>query len=111
MTIILSENEINELEKAFEDLLNYESDDPTEPINPVVYKEPGGDTCLHIAAHRGNYRAVELLLKAGLDVNSKGEMGCTPLHYAKMKGHKNVVQLLLSHGASTSIKNEFGELP
>lgn len=111
MTTKLSESEMNELERAFEDLLNYESDDPTDKIDPITYKEPSGDTCLHIAAHRGDYRSVELLLKSGLDVNRKGEMGCTALHYAKMKGNKDIIKLLLSHGASTTIKNEFGELP
>ena len=107
----LSESEINELNIAFADLLNYEAEDPTDKIDPINYKEPGGDTCIHIAAHRGDYRSVELLLKSGVDVNSKGEMGCTALHYAKMNGNEDVIQLLLSHGASTKIKNEFGEYP
>jgi ankyrin repeat protein len=107
----LNQSEIDELEKAFEDLLNYESDDPTDKIDPIKYREPGGDTCLHIAAYRDDCRSVELLLKSGIDVNDQGEMGCTALHYAKMKGNDKVVQLLLAHGASNKIKNEFGELP
>lgn len=111
MNTRLSESEMDELKRAFEDLLNYESDDPTDKIDPITYREPGGDNCLHIAAHRGDYKSIELLLKAGVDVNDKGDMGCTALHYAKMKGDEKVIQLLLSHGASTTIKNEFGELP
>lgn len=107
----LNKNEIEELANAFQDLLNYDSDDPTEPINPLTYVDPDGDNCLHIAASRGNYRAVELLLKAGLDVNQVGDMGCTALHYANMKGHKDIIRLLLAHGASVKIMNEFGKLP
>ena len=107
----LSDSEIDVLKIAFEDLLNYGSDDPTDEIDPITYKEPGGDNCLHIAAHRGDYKSVELLLKAGLDVNDQGEMGCTALHYAKMKDNEDIIQLLLSYGASTTIKNEFGKLP
>ncbi len=111
MSVELSENEIKELQRAFIDLMNYESDDPTDPIDPVIYKEPDGDNCLHIAAHRGDVRSVELLLKAGLDVNSIGEMGCTSLHYANIQGHNDVIQLLIKSGASTEIVNRFGKLP
>lgn len=107
----LSTNEMQELRLAFADLLNYDSDDPTEPIDPLSYREPGGDSCIHIAAHRGNLRAVELLLKAGVDVNVTGEMGCTALHYARLKGHKDVERFLLDNGASTTIRNLFGKLP
>jgi hypothetical protein len=39
---------------AFADLLNYEAQDPTSPIDPLTYRAPDGDTCLHIAAHRGD---------------------------------------------------------
>lgn len=107
----LAKNELLELHKAFQDLINYESDDPTEPIDPLLYTDPGGDNCLHIAANRGNYRALELLLKAGLDVNQIGDMGNTALHYAYMNEHEDIIHLLLEHGASVSIKNEFGKLP
>jgi ankyrin repeat protein len=107
----LTDSELQELEKAFSDLINYESDDPEQPIDPLTYREPGGDSCIHIASHRGNLRAVELLLKGGVDVNLKGEMDYTALHYANSKGHKDVVQYLLEHGASKDMKNKFGKLP
>lgn len=111
MRINLKVSELDELKKAFIDLLNYDSDDPTDPINPLTYIEPGGDNCLHIAAHRGDYRSVELLLRAGIDVNSLGEMNCTALHYAISNGHQNVADLLIKNGASTSLLNKFGKLP
>lgn len=111
MPIKLEESEINELKKAFSYQLNYESDDPHDPIDPLTYRNPEGDSCLHIAAQKGDYRSVELLLKAGLNVNELGDMGYTPLHYAKKWGHENVAKLLISHGASLSIRDEFGKLP
>jgi ankyrin repeat protein len=107
----LTSAEMTELKLAFKDALNYAADSATTPIDPLTYREPGGDGCLHIAAHRGDYRTVELLLKAGADANQVGEMGYTPLHYAHEKGHVAIVQLLLRHGAITTIKNSFGKLP
>ena len=111
MSVELTNTELKELTLIFSDLINYDSDDPTAPINPLTYRDSGGDSCIHIAAHQGNRRAVELLLKAGIDVNLLGDMGCTPLHYASMKGHKDIIQLLMKHGAATNIKNDFGDLP
>ena len=104
----LSIDEMAELNEEFKDLINYESKDPCEAVNPLTYITPDGDTCLHVAALRGNLRAVELLIKAGLDVNQQGDMDYTPLHYAKTK---SVIDCLLKNGASTSIVNEFGRKP
>jgi uncharacterized protein len=103
------EQAIRELKAIFADQLNYSADDPTEPIDPISYRTPEGDSCLHIAAFRGDTRAISLLLDLGLDVNMKGDMGYTPLHYAKKKGHKEAYRLLVNRGARADIPNEFGE--
>ena len=107
----LSESEIRELQKKYYYLTNYQSEDIDEPIEPLTYVDPTGDNLLHIAARLGDLRSVELLLKAGLDVNQLGDMGYTALHYAKMKKHEDVCQLLLEHSASRNIRSEFGQLP
>ena len=67
------------------------------PIEPLTYVAPDGDTCIHVASHRGNLRAVELLIKAGVDVNRQGDMGSTPLHYAATP---EVAFFLIASGAS-----------
>lgn len=108
MAQVLSSAELAELQAAFSDVLNYDADDPTDPIDPLTYSAPDKDTCLHIAAHRGNLRAVDLLVKAGLDVNRQGDMGYTPLHYASTP---EIKAFLLAHGASANIKSEFGTYP
>ena len=108
MSLSLSPSEMAELQIEFAHVVNYESDDPCAPIDALTYVAPDGDTCLHIAAQRGNLRAVELLIKAGLHINQQGDMGCTPLHYAKSTA---VIDLLLAHGASREIRSEFGKLP
>ena len=104
----LSASELAELHAAFADLLNYESEDSTDPIDPLTYVAPDGDTCLHVAARRGNLRVVELLVKAGLNVNQPGDMGSTPLHCAS---ETDVIAFLLASGASTQIQDEFGRYP
>ena len=89
-------------------LINYESEDPCDEVDPVTYVAPDGDTCLHSAAFRGELRAVELLVKAGLDVNQPGDMGKTPLHYADTP---EIVAFLLANGARTDVVNLFVRSP
>lgn len=104
----LTQAELDELATAFSDVTNYESDDPTEPVDPLTYRAPDDDTCLHIAARRGDLRALELLLKAGLDINGRGDMGTTALHCAKTK---KAAEFLIECGASLEVMDEFGRLP
>ncbi|WP_271009082.1 ankyrin repeat domain-containing protein [Paucibacter sp. B51] len=104
----LSSSEYAELRSAFADLINYEADDPMAPVEPLTYVAPDGDTCLHVASQRGNIRAVELLVKAGVDVNRQGDMGSTPLHCAATP---EVAAFLVASGASVTIRDEFGRLP
>jgi len=108
---MINTNHLKVLQEKFSDLINYEADDPLEAIDPLTYRSPEGDSCLHIAAIRGDHLAVELLIKAGLDVNLQGDMGNTPLHYAKKFGHDEIVSLLVQQGASTEIRNDFGKTP
>jgi ankyrin repeat protein len=94
---------------VFADLINYSADNPLQPVDPFSYLTPEGDSCLHIAAIRGDLRAVRLLLAAGLDPNLHGDLGNTPLHYARRLGNRDVVDLLTESGALTDLLNEFGE--
>lgn len=105
-----ADKDIAELKSLFSDLINYESDDPLAPIDPISYRSPEGDTCLHIAALRGDYRATVLLIDGGVPVNSVGDMGNTPLHYAAIERHKEIFDLLVSRGADKEITNEFGKM-
>lgn len=103
-------DEIKKTNTGQDCLCTYFSEEDEGQFNPLNF-EYDGDHCLHIAARRGDYRAVELLLEAGVDINKLGDMGQTALHYAKQNQHEDIVQLLLAHGASTKILNEFGRLP
>ncbi|NXE90030.1 BARD1 protein, partial [Menura novaehollandiae] len=79
------------------------------PLSPSALKSPGGntiarrnykgETLLHVASIKGDFVAVEQLLKNGADPNVKDNAGWTPLHEACNHGHRAVVELLLQHRA------------
>ena len=56
------------------------------------------DTALTIAADKGHYRFVELLLSRGAAVDVKNKKGNSPLWLACNGGHLDVVQLLVNAG-------------
>jgi len=107
----LTDSEYEFLKNAFRDVTNYVAEDPEEPIDPLSYKAPDGDECIHIAVLRGDFRSVELLLKAGVNPSAVGDMGFTPLHYAKKKGFDDIVRGLIKLGADEHLRNDFGKLP
>lgn len=107
----LTSEEIKYLQERYFYLTNYESVAIDDPIDPLTYVDSNGDWLIHIATSLGDLKGVELLLKAGIDVNQVGDMGCTPLHYAKMKNNDVIADFLLKNGALNSIENDFGKLP
>lgn len=50
---------------------------------------------LHVAAQRGNYECVELLVQAGADMGSKNEDEQTPMHLAAIEGREEVIKYFL----------------
>lgn len=107
----LSSKEMQAIRDKYPELREHRSDDLDEPIDPMTYIDPTGDSLLHIAARAGDIASIELLIKAGFNVDQIGDMGCTALHYAEMKKRDDAYHFLIRHGASTSIRNEFGLLP
>jgi len=111
MPVTLTEAQIRSIENEYFYLVNYQAEDPDEPINPLTYVDSNGDHLLHIATQREDVGTVGLLLRAGVDVNMQGDMGCTALHYAMQKRSDDLIKLLLANGASSNIENDFGQMP
>jgi ankyrin repeat protein len=99
------------IQLQYSDLINYDADDISEPIDPLFYKDSGGDSLLHIATIRNDVDTVMLILKTGFNPNIKGDMGNTPLHYAAMQNNLEIFNLLQEHGGNADIPNQFGSLP
>lgn len=57
------------------------------------------------AYSRGELRAVERLLAAGVDPNKPTAEGITPLYYAAAWGHADVIHVLLAAGADVNHRN------
>lgn len=70
---------------------------------------PDEDRPLHKVARRGNAHCIKLLLKAGADPNTNGDMSFSPLHEAVRGGYFEVARLLLEAGARIDSVNEFGD--
>lgn len=70
-----------------------------------------GNRPLHAAAHAGNLRIAEILLRAGADPSARGRADNTPLHFAARNAHVEVAELLLNAGADPSLRNSRGFSP
>ena len=73
----------------------------------------GGDGALLFAASLGRTRIVQLLIKAGENIEIKHySYGSTPLMRAVESGYPEVVRLLLDVGANIEIKaHDYGRAP
>ena len=69
----------------------------------VAATAPDGSTALHWAARGADPVALDLLIKAGADVNAKTRYGVTPLALAVRAGRNAHVQALLAAGAKVTV--------
>jgi ankyrin repeat protein/N-acetylneuraminic acid mutarotase len=89
---------------AVELLLAHKAD-----VNAVLREgNLSGSTSLHLATRSGNKVIVELLLKAGADVNARDKDGYTPLNYVAGGDNVEVAKLLLAYKADPNAKNNAG---
>lgn len=74
------------------------SDMDTEIVN---HMDASNDAPLHVAARRGDFACLQLLLHHGADVCVVDEFGRTPLHCAAAHGHVACVAYLLDVGGDS----------
>jgi len=66
------------------------------------------ETALHMAAARGQYRAVIYLVKNGAYVSARTIKNWIPLHHATRFNHPNIVNYLLQHKSSARAQTSDG---
>ena len=80
------------------------------PVNQELTTE--GWTLLHLAAQAGNVKLIELLVRAGAQVDiQEREYLWTPLMIAVMNGQMEAVYILVQRGASLGARDRDGETP
>jgi ankyrin repeat protein len=70
--------------------------------NAKAVTRMGGITPLSLASSSGNAALIEILLKAGADVNAAAEDGATPLMAAALSGDAGAVTVLVKRGAEVN---------
>src|SRR5580698_7520533 len=75
-------------------------------------RKADGMTALHWAAYTNDVQMVEMLLKAGANINATTRLAAlTPLFVAAREGHAAVIDLLLKAGADANSTNSTGATP
>ena len=69
------------------------------------------ETALHVAAQFGRTTIVDMLLKAGAQVDDLDLAGQTPLHGAASAGHVDIVRVLMLQGARLNCVDKEGNTP
>ncbi len=71
-----------------------------------------GRSPLHLAVIHGHLNIVNVLVKAGAEVNAVDRLkSLTPLHYAAFHNYPKIMLFLLSRGALTDVKDSDGNRP
>lgn len=70
-----------------------------------------GRTLLHLAIKLGNTEAVQLLLKAYIDIDWKDNDGNTAFHYAVLQNRISYLRVLFTTSGNPMTKNKFGQTP
>src|SRR5262249_13748302 len=79
-----------------------------------VKNHESGQTALMMAADRGSYDMVELLLQNAItseDRDAQDRKGTTALLYAAQKGHTEIVRLLCTKKANVNLADKEGTTP
>jgi ankyrin repeat protein len=76
------------------------------------FRDEEGYTVIHSALKRkapDRQRVLEMLLKAGADVNARGVNDWTPAHMAAVGGDVEALQILIKHGADLSARTNIDD--
>ena len=121
MDTFSNEQQINEIEDKFFDLINKDDEYSINKIlsSDTLYqiwnyrnKKNDNSTVIHMSAFKNNYSITKLIIEyiqkynqkiLQTIINLKNNLGVTALHYASFKGNVSIVKLLLCNGADETI--------
>ena len=83
----------------------------SSPILNLFYQDSEGNSYLHLSVINQLISITELLIKKGININSKNNEGNTALHYAYNLNNKKLISVLIENNADTNIKNNNGLIP
>ncbi|ECG8590104.1 ankyrin repeat domain-containing protein [Salmonella enterica subsp. salamae] len=89
----------------------YSSDFPDFFCNPGNYhlkSKLHADYPINNAAFFGDIEKVRELIKLGVDIDARGDLGYTALHHAVYQGYVDIVRLLLESGSNIYLETELG---
>ncbi|XP_018427602.1 PREDICTED: ankyrin repeat domain-containing protein 6 isoform X4 [Nanorana parkeri] len=67
-----------------------------------------GRTPLHLAAHKGHLNVVQILIKAGCELNIQDDGHQTALHRASVVGHSDILAVLIQEGCALDRQDKDG---
>ena len=80
-----------------------------EQLKNINSQNRKGETRLTLAAAKGDFTSVKLLLLAKANINATNKWGRTPLILAAQNGHTEIVKFLIEAGADVNFSNRFGD--
>lgn len=84
---------------------------PISPLSTLACRRYAIAESLSVAAKRGHFEVVKVLLTAGANANARNTKGRAALHEAAKKGHLDVLALLLEAGAFVDFPAKSGVTP
>ena len=92
-------------------LLRYEANIEARGTIKIDGKVIEGCTALWIAAAKGHFDVVRLLIEQNAEVDSRTSTNSTPLRAAAFIGHLDIVRCLVENGADVNARNNFNSTP
>lgn len=79
----------------------------------AIFGDPDEDgvSPFHIAASRGEVKALKFLVENGVDINAPDNNGNTAVHHAAANNRSECLDILCAHGADLKLKNKLSETP
>ena len=92
-------------------LLRYEANIEARGTIKIDGKVIEGCTALWVAAAKGHFDVVRLLIEQNAEVDGRTSSNSTPLRAAAFDGHLDIVRCLVENGADVNARNNFNSTP